>query len=141
MLDVLVLLLPLMICENWEFKFLLYLNMQRDCPECGEKIVGRTDKKFCSDYCRNAHNNKLNKDSNNLVRNVNNCLRKNYRILETLNPDEKTKTSKTKLLAKGFNFDYFTSIYTTKTGTVYYFVYDQGYLPLEGDYYALVKRT
>ena len=115
--------------------------MQKDCLECGEKIVGRTDKKFCSDYCRNSYNNNLNKDSKNLVRNVNNLLRKNYRILEELNPEEKTKTTKSKLLSKGFSFEYFTSIYTTKTGTVYYFVYDQGYLPLEGDYYALVRRT
>ena len=115
--------------------------MQKDCLECGEKIVGRTDKKFCSDYCRNSYNNNLNKDSKNLVRNVNNLLRKNYRILEELNPEEKTRTTKSKLLSKGFSFEYFTSIYTTKTGTVYYFIYDQGYLPLEGDYYALVKRT
>lgn len=115
--------------------------MQEGCIECGEKIAGRVDKKFCSDYCRNAHNNKINKDKNNLVRNVNNRLRKNYRILEELNPEEKTKTSRTKLLAKGFSFDYFTSIYTTKSGNIYYFVYDQGYLPLEGEYYALVKRT
>jgi predicted nucleic acid-binding Zn ribbon protein len=115
--------------------------MQKACPECGEKIVGRIDKKFCSDYCRNAYNNKMNKDSTNLVRNVNNLLRKNYRILQELNPTDKTKTTKSKLLAKGFNFEYFTSIYTTKTGTVYYFVYDQGYLPLESDYYALVKRN
>lgn len=115
--------------------------MQKACPECGEKIVGRIDKKFCSDYCRNAYNNKMNKDSTNLVRNVNNLLRKNYRILQELNPTDKTKTTKSKLLAKGFNFENFTSIYTTKSGTVYYFVYDQGYLPLEGDYYALVKRN
>ena len=115
--------------------------MQKACPECGEKIVGRTDKKFCSDYCRNAYNNKMNKDSTNLVRNVNNLLRKNYRILQELNPTDKTKTTKSKLLAKGFNFENFTSIYTTKSGTVYYFVYDQGYLPIEGDYYALVKRN
>ncbi|MCX2836867.1 hypothetical protein OQ279_01780 [Salinimicrobium sp. MT39] len=114
--------------------------MEKGCLECGEKIVGRTDKKFCSDYCRNAYNNNLNKDSKNLVRNVNNQLRKNYRILEELNPDGKIKLSKSKLLTKGFNFDYFTSIYTTKTGNTYYFVYDQGYLPLEGDFYALVKR-
>ena len=115
--------------------------MQKNCLECEEKIVGRIDKKFCSDYCRNAFNNKINKDQNNLVRNINNRLRKNYRILEELNPTDKTRTSRSKLLAKGFSFDYFTSIYTTKTGTVYYFVYDQGYLPLEGDFYALVKRT
>lgn len=115
--------------------------MLKNCLECEEKIVGRIDKKFCSDHCRNAYNNKINKDHSNLVRNVNNRLRKNYRILQELNPSEKTKTSRTKLLAKGFSFDYFTSIYTTKTGTIYYFVYDQGYLPLDGDFYALVKRT
>lgn len=115
--------------------------MEKNCLECGEKIVGRVDKKFCSDYCRNAYHNKNNKDSNNLVRNVNNLLRKNYRILEELNPTDKTKASKRKLLAKGFNFEYFTSIYTTKTGTVYYFVYDQGYLPLDNGYYALVRRN
>ena len=114
--------------------------MEKTCGECGEKIVGRTDKKFCSDFCRNAYNNNLNKDGKNLVRNVNNLLRKNYRILEELNPTDKTKASKSKLLAKGFNFEYFTSIYTTKAGNTYYFVYDQGYLPLEGEFYALVRR-
>jgi len=115
--------------------------MQKVCPECEEKIVGRTDKKFCSDYCRNSYNNKINKDSTNLIRNINNLLRKNYRILQDLNPTDKTKTTKSKLMAKGFNFEYFTNIYTTKTGTVYYFIYDLGYLPLENDFYALVKRT
>lgn len=114
--------------------------MSRNCPECGDKIIGRADKKFCSDACRNAHNNALNKDAKNLVRNVNNRLRKNYRILETLNAKDKTKTTKEKLLRLGFNFDYFTSIYTTKAGAVYYYLYDQGYLPLENDYYLLVKR-
>ncbi|GGX12317.1 DUF2116 family Zn-ribbon domain-containing protein [Aquimarina muelleri] len=115
--------------------------MQKDCPVCGDKIIGRADKKFCSDYCRNAYNNQLNKDSKNLIRNINNLLRKNYRILEELNPNDKTKITKSKLITKGFDFQYFTSIYTTKTGNIYYFVYDQGYLPLENEFYALVKRN
>ncbi len=115
--------------------------MQKTCPVCGDKIVGRADKKFCNDYCRNSYNNQLNKDSKNLIRNINNLLRKNYRILEALNPKDKTKTTKTKLIAKGFDFQHFTSIYVTKTGTTYYFVYDQGYLPLENEFYALVKRN
>lgn len=114
--------------------------MEKKCPECGEKIVGRIDKKFCSDYCRNAYNNRINKDSKNLIRNINNRLRKNWRILEELNPDKKTKTTRTKLIAKGFDFNYFTSIYKTKDGTIYYFVYDQGYLPLENEFFLLVKR-
>ncbi|CAL68058.1 hypothetical protein [Christiangramia forsetii] len=115
--------------------------MEKSCPECGEKIIGRTDKKFCSDYCRNAHHNNVNKDSSKLIRNTNNLLRKNYRILEELNPKNKTSVSRTKLLAKGFNFEFFTSIYVTKTGNQYFFIYDQGYLKLENDFYALVKRN
>ncbi len=114
--------------------------MERNCPECGNKILGRADKKFCSDSCRNAHNNLLNKDNKNLVRNINNRLRKNYRILETLNSEDKTKTTKDRLLRMGFSFDYFTSIYTTKTGSTYFYLYDQGYLPLDNDFYLLVKK-
>jgi hypothetical protein len=114
--------------------------MKKECIECGENFQGRVDKKSCSDYCRNSHNNKINKDGTNLIRNVNNRLRKNWRILEQLNPEDKCKVTKSKLDNAGFDFNHFTSIYTTKAGTVYYFCYDQGYLALEGDYYALVKR-
>jgi len=114
--------------------------MEKLCPECGIKIRGRIDKKFCTDGCRNVYNNRKNKDSVNLIRNTNNRLRKNWRILEQLNPDKKSKTNKSKLLQLGFDFNLITSIYTTKVGTVYYFIYNQGYLPLENDFYALVKR-
>lgn len=113
----------------------------KKCLECGTKIIGRSDKKFCDDACRNAYNNKQNKDATNLIRNTNNKLRKNYRILQNLNPKDKTKVGKKKLVDLGFDFNLFTSIYTTKAGNVYYFVYNQGYLVLENDYYALVKRS
>ena len=113
----------------------------KKCLECETPLKGRVDKKFCSDYCRNSYNNRINKDSKNLIRNTNNRLRKNYRILKALNPDQKKKISRARLIERGFDFNYFTSIYTTKAGTIYYFVYDQGYLPLEHEYYALVKRA
>ena len=112
----------------------------KNCLECGEPIKGRSDKKFCSDYCRNAYNNKVNKDSKNLIRNTNNRLRKNYKILSDLNSSGKTKTTRNKLNDQNFDFNLFTSIYTTKTGNVYYYIYDQGYLKLENEYYLLIKR-
>lgn len=111
------------------------------CLECGEPVKGRVDKKFCSDACRNNYNNQVNKDTVNLIRNTNNQLRKNWRILEELNPTEKCKVSKNQLTIKGFDFNLFTSIYTTKVGTVYYFCYNQGYLVLDNDFYTLVKRN
>lgn len=110
------------------------------CLECGDKIIGREDKKFCSDACRNAYNNKMNKDTNNLMRNINNRLRKNYRILQEINPDGKIRTTKSKLLSKGFSFDWFTNIVQTKTGNTYFFIYDQGYMLLEQDFVIVVKK-
>lgn len=114
--------------------------LMKTCLECGEKIVGREDKKFCSDGCRNSYNNKMNKDHTNLMRNINNKLRKNYRVLAELNPEGKTKTNRNKLMSKGFDFELITSIYKTKTGNTYYFVYDYGYMELENEQYILVKK-
>lgn len=112
----------------------------KTCLECGEKIMGRIDKKFCSDYCRNSYNNNVNKESKNLIRNINNRLKKNYKILSELNETGKTKTTRTKLYDMGFDFTLFTSIYTTKTGNTYFYVYDQGYLGLENDGFLLIKK-
>lgn len=111
-----------------------------ECLECGEKIVGRADKKFCSDGCRNSYNNKQNKDSTNLMRNINNKLRKNYRILSDFNVEGKTKLPILKLTAIGFNFDYFTQLIIYKNGSEYKFIYDQGYKILDDDFVLLVKK-
>ena len=113
---------------------------KQQCLECSESFNGRVDKKFCSDYCRNSYNNKVNKDSKNLIINTNNRLRKNYKILSELNQSGKTKVTRVKLLNHNFDFNFFTSIYTTKTGNIYYYIYDQGYLPLEKEYYLLIKK-
>jgi len=113
---------------------------KRLCPECSSEIFGRDDKKFCSDQCRNSHNNKLNRDANNYVREVNNALRKNRRILLKLNVRDKSRTSKDELLRNGFNFDLFTNIYRTKEGKEYRYCYEQGYLEISPGTYMLVTK-
>ena len=112
----------------------------KTCPECNEKIIGRDDKKFCSDGCRNTFNNRINKDSSNFMRNINNKLRKNYRILAELNAAGKTKTTKSDLSEKGFDFMFFTNIHTTKAGNIYRCVYDHGYRILKNDHHIVVKK-
>ena len=74
--------------------------MKKRCLECTDEFIGRADKKFCCDGCRSSYNNKLNSDTTNFVRNINNILRKNRRILAELNPNGKSKTHKDKLLEK-----------------------------------------
>jgi hypothetical protein len=115
------------------------LGKTRKCLECKEEFKGRIDKRFCSDQCRNTYNNRNNSDSTNYVRNINHVLKKNRRILAQLNPDGKGKTHRNKLNELGFNFNYFTSLLRTQKGSVYYFCYEYGYLPLENDYFFLVK--
>lgn len=108
------------------------------CMHCGNEIKGRFDKKFCDDVCRNAWHNDQNKIDQAQIRAVNTILKKNRRVLIDLNTTGKSKVKKEDLLKKGFNFDYLTRIYTTQKGSTYYFCYEQGYLPLEGDWYMLV---
>jgi hypothetical protein len=116
--------------------------MERKCLECGDLLHGRTDKKFCSDACRNTYHNKLKSVAeSHYVRKVNGILKRNRNIMAGLNPDGKVRLHKSRLFKKGFDFEFITNLYTTKTGTVYYFCYDQGYLPLEGDFIMLVRRN
>ena len=74
------------------------------------------------------------------MRNVNNIIRKNRRILQKLNPRGKAKVHHKTLLDKGFKFNYMTSIYTTKAGKTYYFCYEQGMIEIDEGYYALVEK-
>ena len=122
---------------------IIFAHLVSSCRlNCKKPVKGRTDKKFCDDYCRNNYNNQLKSHTINLVRNINNALGKNRRILENFltTGEDLAKTTKDKLLEKGFQFKYMTHTYTNKKGNVYFFCYDLGYLPLDNDWYLLVKR-
>jgi len=111
------------------------------CLECGDKIIGRADKKFCNDACRNAYNNNLNRDANNIARMVQRILRRNHRVLSSLKfTDGKTKSTQEKLISEGFDFTYFTHFKKYKNGAEYRFVFDIGYKFLEDGWLLVVKK-
>ncbi|RQO31764.1 hypothetical protein DBR32_07420 [Taibaiella sp. KBW10] len=114
----------------------------RLCLGCAKPIRGRVDKKFCDDYCRNNFNNRQNSDQNSFVRNINNILRKNRRILAGMLPEteETVKVKREKLSNEGFNYGYHTHLYLTQKGQTYSFCYEFGYLQLEHDWVLIVKR-
>jgi hypothetical protein len=113
----------------------------RVCLDCGKPLNGRKDKKFCDDACRNNHNNKLNSEDTVYVKKVNSVLKKNRKILQELIPsDGKITVMEKKLKDAEFNFSFYTHEYITKTGTLYRFCYEYGYLKLEENRYMLVKR-
>jgi hypothetical protein len=115
----------------------------KNCLFCKKPVKGRSDKKFCDDYCRAAYNNELKSAANNYIRNVNNALGKNRRILESLLPqgEPTAKANQDKLLQLGFQFKYHTHQYSAKNGNTYFYCYEYGYLPLENNWFLIVKRN
>lgn len=115
------------------------------CLSCGAVLHGRVDKKFCNDYCRNNYNNlqKAKTGGSELVKSVNKALLGNRKILEGLlkTEEEKVSVPKDRLLRLGFQFKYLTHLYTTKAGKTYYYCYDYGYLPLDNDWYLVVRKS
>lgn len=113
---------------------------ERKCQECGDTLRGRADQKYCSDQCRNAFNNKLMSETNNMIRQINRILKKNQLILSFLNPAGKTTVSQSDLLINGFNFNYFTNVYATQNGRVFHFCYDHGYSMVDSEKVLLVQK-
>ena len=113
--------------------------MKRKCLECQEILHGRSDKKFCGDYCRNTYNNKLNSESNKTVRKINKTLKRNYTILKSNFQNQEKIVSKTNLVNLGFDFNYFTGIESNNKKKCY-ILYDRGYIPLTKQRYLIIKK-
>lgn len=119
------------------------LELEKTCLICGRVLKGRSDKKFCNDFCRNNFNNsQKTKLATDEIRLINNALARNRKILESALPngDNMAKTKKERLLSLGFQFKYLTHTYTTRTGKVYFYCYEYGYLPIGNDWFLIVKK-
>ncbi len=117
------------------------MSEEKNCLNCKKNLIGRSDKKFCNDYCRNEFNNKLHKKDNTLTLSIHKKLKKNQQVLQKILGGEETKKSnKENMLNHGFDFQYLTNFYKNKKGDTYYFCYEFGYLPLDNDWFLIVKR-
>lgn len=102
----------------------------RRCLVCGVALLGRTDKKFCSDQCRSIENNKNKLQSERPILETNKALRKNRSILRSLCPVGMATVRKCILDSMGFDPGVFSSLFLNKKKQVYYFSYDYGFTPL-----------
>ena len=98
------------------------------CLECGDRIsYGRSDKKFCSDDCRNRHHNHLARSSRILKRRITSALDRNYEILDNMLKDGTGSIRMEDAIFHGFNPHYATSF--RKQGRhVLYHCYDICYM-------------
>ncbi len=106
--------------------------MKVNCLHCNEEIKGRTDKKFCSPYCRSAFHYQKNRDKEeSLFKTIDKQLKTNRKILKNYNKAGLATVSVQKLLGEGFNPKYFTHYWKNKKGQVYLFCYEYGFLELK----------
>jgi hypothetical protein len=98
-----------------------------NCLECGVNIIGRIDKKFCSDGCRNSFHNRVYREESSGIRVINRVLARNHRLLKNLFDNNERECFKERLTELGFNFSYFTSIEEKASPDKHYFCYDFEY--------------
>lgn len=115
------------------------MSKVKKCLECKKVVIGRSDKKYCDDYCRSEYNNRLNSETSNYMRRVNSILKKNRRVLAKLSQTKLPKYPKERLINEGFNFYYFTNKFKSNSGKEYYFCYEHGILELENNWCLLVQ--
>lgn len=99
----------------------------KTCLQCGHRIIGRIDKKFCTDDCRVRYHNELNREIKNVASTINRILSKNRKILAYFCNSGETSLPLLSVVAKGFNLNYFTHTYQVGKDTIYRFVYEHGY--------------
>jgi len=102
------------------------------CIECGYRIVGRTDKKFCNGTCRNAYHNEKNREELNSVRKTNRILGRNRKILMELKSEGIQRVHRKVLQALGFSFKHFTAYEEFGNYGFCPVIYDEIYFVEEG---------
>lgn len=78
------------------------------CPVCQTPVIGRSDKKFCSDDCRASFHNEKNRITNQRIRAINRILRRNRKILKELMATNFRRIPINQMLEKGFDFEHYT---------------------------------
>ncbi|MFT4987030.1 MAG: hypothetical protein ACI828_002936 [Flavobacteriales bacterium] len=102
--------------------------MLRNCIDCDQPFEGRSDKIFCSNYCKsNHHYEKRKRDKKSFYNRVNDQLSLNRRLLKHFNTAGKSTIRSEDLISAGFNSNIFTHTYRTKSGNEYFFCYDVGF--------------
>ncbi len=101
------------------------------CPHCLTEIIGRSDKKYCSVYCKSAYQYKNRKTKEALYYKIDKQLKTNRKLLKSYNKSGVSKVLKTKLIEEGFNPHYFTHYWKNQQGDIYLFCYEYGFLDLK----------
>jgi len=120
----------------------IYMEIERLCISCRERLKGRPDKKFCSDQCR-SRKNYSSKVSNkvNIVDDINRRLENNRDLLHKIYLTGRRKVARALFLSKGIDLNVFTQIRCSRDGYLIFYCYDFGYARLSESEFQIFKLT
>jgi hypothetical protein len=102
------------------------MKKNRSCRECDNELKGRSDKKFCDDYCRSAYNYRKSKEEYRSMNRVHRVLKRNRKILKLFWEAGQRLVSKELLVINGFDFEFVTQV-EKQNGSLCFRCYEFGY--------------
>lgn len=118
----------------FNIRIVTFMREIKKCLYCQSELKGgRVDRKYCDAQCRASYHNTQRQENERIVQKINTILKQNWKILTMLNPTGHSTVRQSFLEEHGYNFNYFTNVYKTQEGRVYYFCYDVGF--------SLVEKT
>ncbi len=114
-------------------------DVKRSCLFCGKELIGRSDKKYCDDICRNNHNYQRNRCNDDVVKKVNKSLMSNRNVLMSLSKNGKKIVKRQVLIDNDFDFKLMTGVYKTAKQHEYKLLYDYAYRCLNENEVLILK--
>ena len=87
--------------------------MEKKCIHCGKKIIGRSDKKFCNESCKNDYHNFCNSRKPAFIKLQNAAAKRNRSLLHQFENAGIGEMSTGELEQSGFSFEGITGIQFT----------------------------
>ena len=101
------------------------------CPICGDQVVGRSDKIFCTPTCKAIYHLRRKHQLLPIAKPIDAILHRNWVVLKELYEEigkKKFFVAQAKLNKAGFHTKYYTTSEKNKQGKMYYYVYDFGWM-------------
>lgn len=113
----------------------------RKCKICKERLIGRSDKIFCSSECKSYYHRRLLETTQDAASNIVKILYRNRSILlEIMGKKSKTKKVSRQILdAKKFNWMYVTQYHLNSRNKMVNYVFDFSWIVFS-DQEILIKR-
>ncbi len=114
----------------------------KKCKICSQPISGRSDKKFCSQKCKNYYHTNLIRVTRKAVHQIDIILHRNRSILLEILGKSKTqlKIERVDLDTRKFNFKYHTHLQVNSQGKIYYYVYDFAWMEFSNNEVLIIRK-